>query len=540
MIGITIRKESSFGVSEINGNVNLIEFFSNQILPELQDVNLNSRPMVKATSLNFVCTFRNQFTREQLLQLLPLLIACLNSDYVVVHSLAANAIEELTRAKQTDANGLQQYKLARQDLEPLLQSLFRGLFHIVDNIVLNENPYVMKCIMRTLDRAGDAVVGVTNIVFEKLSAALERVCKNPRDPGFNHNLFESIAVLVKNYCSKDPSRVTEMEAMLFPPFETVLHSEILEFTPYVFQILAQLLEYRSQGDGLGAAYESLFPPLLTASLWEKTGNVPGLTRLMQAYLKHSAPQLATGGTLTAMLGIFQKLNASKATESEAFELLSSLTQYVPQATMGEYLKTIFQLMLTRLQNTKSNLYPIRAAQYFALFCGLYGGQVFSGILNGFQSNLHLEVAGALWVPRVSNASSSKMLAKAQVVGLSRFACDAPLLSEDNGKKVFAQCILAIVATLLSPTFSKEEKDFSDEAPMVYDVTFSSLKYAAKTLDDPFQAINDPVDFFLAALKAVADSNPGVVAPLLQQALGADEKMATGFQTLLQAKGVSLT
>jgi exportin-2 (importin alpha re-exporter) len=72
MQGIVIRKQSSHGVSELNHNVNLMEFFSNHILSELQDKNQSSRPMVKAASLNFICTFRNQFSPQQFIELLPL------------------------------------------------------------------------------------------------------------------------------------------------------------------------------------------------------------------------------------------------------------------------------------------------------------------------------------------------------------------------------------------------------------------------------------------------------------------------------------
>ena len=45
--------------------------------------------------------------------------------------------------------------------------------------------------------------------------------------------------------------VDAFEAMLFPPFQQVLQADIAEFTPYVFQVLAQLLECRT---GLSAAY----------------------------------------------------------------------------------------------------------------------------------------------------------------------------------------------------------------------------------------------------------------------------------------------
>jgi len=539
-LGITIKKESSYGVSELNQGVNLMEFFSLQILPELQDNNPAQRPMVKATALNFVCIFRNQFTKEQLITLMPLLIAHLGSSFVVVHSLAANTIEQIERLKDS-SSGTMQEKITRQDIEPFLQNLFTALFHIVDNTDLNENEYVMKCIMRTLDKIGDGVVPVKDIVFEKLSAALERVCKNPRTPGFNHNLFESIAILVKSVCSSDPSKVTEMEQMLFPPFQHILQMDILEFTPYVFQILAQLLEFRPEGTGIGEAYSSLFPPLLTASLWEKTGNVPGLTRLIQAYLKRAAADLVAAGHLTPMLGIFQKLNASKATESSAFDLLSSIIQYVPQDVMQQYLLTVFQIIMTTMQNRrKSNLYPIRTAQFLALFNGLYGGQTFVNVLNQISPGVYMTLLGQVWLPKLQGASSSKVLAKTQVIGLTRFLCDVPkLLEDDNGKQVSAQVILGIVTVLASPTFTKEAKDLPEETPMVYDATFSQLRYAVKIPDDPFSNVNDPVEFFLTSLGTLNTSHPGLLSPIIQQGLSSDPKLATSFQTMCQAKGVNL-
>lgn len=53
-----------------------------------------------------------------------------------------------------------------------------------------------------------------------------------------------------------------------------------EFHPYVFQIFAQLIELHP--GQLPAFYmSSLFQPLLAPLFWERAGNVPALTRLMQ-------------------------------------------------------------------------------------------------------------------------------------------------------------------------------------------------------------------------------------------------------------------
>lgn len=50
--------------------------------------------------------------------------------------------------------------------------------------------------------------------------------------------------------------------------QTVLGMENCdEFAPYVFQILAQLLEFRAVGD-ISPAYGAIFPALLVPTVWE--------------------------------------------------------------------------------------------------------------------------------------------------------------------------------------------------------------------------------------------------------------------------------
>lgn len=186
LMGIAIKKESSRGVSEVNNAVNVMDFFTSQILPELEDRNHNVRPVVKATSIKFVSSFRNQFTRENVVQIIPLLIHHLGSPVIVVHTFAAYAIERILFTKEdvTSAGGTttKRPKISGAELQPFLESLFHGLFAIVDHVEWNENDYVMKCVMRSLSTAGQDVIPITQIVITKLTAALGRVAKNPRNP----------------------------------------------------------------------------------------------------------------------------------------------------------------------------------------------------------------------------------------------------------------------------------------------------------------------------------------------------------------------
>lgn len=542
MLGIAIRLESHQGVSELNDNVNMLEFFSKEVFSELQDTNHSSRPMVKATALKFVCTFRKQFTREQLISLLSLLIAHLGSPSIVVHTLAGYGIERILMTSEVDHTSQQKgYKISRVELQPLLESLFTGLFGIIDNTVLNENEHVMKCTMRALSRAGEDVIPVTGIVFNKLAAALERVCKNPRNPSYNHYLFESIAALVRNVCSKDSSQTANLEALLFPPFQTVLQMDISEFTPYVFQILAQLLEYRPREAGLGEAYTALFQPLLTPSLWERKGNVPGLVRLLTAYLKISAADIVSWDKLVAILGIFQKLIASKATEGSACELLTAITIHIPMEHLRQYLATVFRLMLTKLSQGKSNKFQILAIQYFALFVGLQGGQAFFDYSNQVSPGVALTLLVQLWAPKAKNAAHNVILAKTQAVGLTRLLCETPaLLADDNTKKIWAQTFASIVSILSSTTFSASSVEADEpDIEIAYDASYSQLSLATKKADDPFPQVADPMSMFKESFENLNTSHPGILTPIVQLGVNSDPKIASGFQSICQATGIRL-
>jgi exportin-2 (importin alpha re-exporter) len=49
-----------------------------------------------------------------------------------------------------------------------------------------------------------------------------QVCKNPRNPGFNHYLFESVAALIRHAGGATPDAINTFEQLLFPAFNHVL------------------------------------------------------------------------------------------------------------------------------------------------------------------------------------------------------------------------------------------------------------------------------------------------------------------------------
>lgn len=393
MLAIIVRAESHLrGVSELNEKVNLMDFMTQHVLPELDDSKPNAHVVVKADCIKFVSTFRSQFLVEHLRALMPMLIKHLTSNSMVVQTYAAACIEKLLTVKDS-VGGKKVPRLNRVELQPFLQPLFTNLFSVLDRADTAENEYVMKAIMRILSVVQDEITPVVPIVLDKLTNALARVCKNPTNPLFNHYLFEAMASLVSSVCRVNPNSTSDFEALLFPPFESVLAMDVAEFTPYVFQILAELLRFRP--DGMSQAFANLITPLLNHTLWERKSNVPALVLLMQSYLLKGGMEIAS--KIEPILGIFQNLLATKAFETYAFDLLCSIIDNIDPSILKKYLRTIFELCLNKLQKM-SPRYIRLYTHFLGVFIGKFGAREYVQILDSIQPSLSLIVLKQVSIP----------------------------------------------------------------------------------------------------------------------------------------------
>jgi exportin-2 (importin alpha re-exporter) len=100
-----------------------------------------------------------------------------------------------------------------------------------------------------------------------------------------------------------------------------------EFSPFVFQILSQLLELHT--DALPEAYQALLPPILMANLWMQRGNIPALVRLLRAFLEKGTDVVVANNQLPAVRDIIRFLLPSKANDPYGCDLVEALFQYVP-------------------------------------------------------------------------------------------------------------------------------------------------------------------------------------------------------------------
>lgn len=166
-------------------------------------------------------------------------------------------------------------------------------------------------------------------------------------------MFEAICLSIRITCKANPAAVVNFEEALFLVFTEILQNDVQEFIPYVFQVMSLLLE--THKNDIPSSYMALFPHLLQPVLWERTGNIPALVRLLQAFLERGSNTIASAAAdkIPGLLGVFQKLIASKANDHQGFYLLNSIIEHMPPESVDQYRKQIFILLFQRLQNSKT-------------------------------------------------------------------------------------------------------------------------------------------------------------------------------------------
>lgn len=256
---------------------------------------------------------------------IPLLINHLQAESIVVHTYAAHALERLFTMKGANNTTL----ITASEMVPYVEMLLTNLFKALTLPGSSENEYIMKAIMRSFSLLQEAIIPYIPSLITQLTEKLLAVSKNPSKPHFNHYMFESICLSIRITCRANPTAVGSFEDALFMVFTEILQNDVQEFIPYVFQVMSLLLEMHK--NDIPSSYMALFPHLLQPVLWERSGNIPPLVRLLQAYLERGANTIASAAAdkIPGLLGVFQKLIASKLNDHQGFYLLNSIIEHMP-------------------------------------------------------------------------------------------------------------------------------------------------------------------------------------------------------------------
>eukprot|EP00457_Paulinella_chromatophora_P000950 gb/GEZN01000952.1/.p1 GENE.gb/GEZN01000952.1/~~gb/GEZN01000952.1/.p1 ORF type:complete len:1035 (+),score=156.51 gb/GEZN01000952.1/:38-3142(+) len=508
VLALTVKGSvQSKGATQLNPYINIMDFFKSQVLPELKQA-VSNLPILKADCLKFVAAFRAQVPREMLAQLLPLLYRHLESADYVVHTYAAYAVEKILSVKD-DKGTLITKETLKPHVRPILTLLFKAMKHPDSG----ENAYLMKCVLRVCATSEEMIAEFVKVLMDSLTNILKQVAKNPRTPTFNHFVFETQACIIKYMCKANPASVANFEREIFPPFQIMLGMETCqEFGPYVFQILAQMLEIRKE---MAKPYEMIFGPILSPTLWNNKGNIPPMVRLLSSYIK-KGPSFVVP-KLTGVLGVFQKLNASSKQDVYGFELLKAVVEYVPRQHLEPQLPEILKLILLRVKAKSTTKF---LAMFITWMCHVivkYDSQVLMTCFDKVQPGLFSNVTEKLWAPNIKCIYNS-LDRKIVYCGMAKFLFGTPALTQGQGTKLWCLLVQGLMISL--KTKGKVEANVADAED--YDVdskafsaAYVQLKYAAVPPTDVLPQCKSARAFLANSFKKGLSSDPKI-KPIIQE------------------------
>ena len=187
---------TSHGVKNTHDFVNVIDFFQKNIAKDLLS-DTGIEPILKVDEIKYLYTFRSQISKEQWHDAFPLLVKHLDSWDYIVYSYSAVALERVMAL----SNDLGQPIISQVDVKSVSARLLQQLFELIEKSPepanLQENEFLMRCVMRVLIVIRDGVIPITESVLAHLINITQIISQNPSNPRFYYYHFEAIGALIR-------------------------------------------------------------------------------------------------------------------------------------------------------------------------------------------------------------------------------------------------------------------------------------------------------------------------------------------------------
>lgn len=208
----------------------------------------------------------------------------------------------------------------------------------------------------------------------------------------------------------------------------------------------------------------------------------------------------------------------------AFSLINAIYIYCPQATLGQYVPTIVDLLMRKLskavEHDKVVPYVKHMIHSQCLFVTIFGAPAFFQTLEGLRGpGLVANMISNVWIANKKPLSSLSALDKKHVlVGVTKLMVETPLLES------FPATWLHLLQILLSLVYEQHDlaMDFKVDEETAesreFDGHYSKLSYAAISILDPVAEITNVHSFAAAQVQQFSRSLTPERATIFQQAL----------------------
>ena len=187
---------ATHGVKTTNSSINVVDFFQNNIASDLL-AETGVEPILKVDAIKFLYTFRSLLTKAQWNTAFPPLVKNMASSNYVVFTYAAIAVERVLFL--TSDSG--EHIFGKNEVAPFAEDLLEHLFLLMERDSapekIQENEFLMRCVMRVLLVIKEGVVPLTDNVLKHLINITNIIGRNPSNPRFYYYHFEAIGALIR-------------------------------------------------------------------------------------------------------------------------------------------------------------------------------------------------------------------------------------------------------------------------------------------------------------------------------------------------------
>lgn len=508
------------GVSATNLLLDVVGFFSQNIAPDLIDNETHA--ILKVDAIKFIHTFRNQLTKGQLTEAFPVLSSMLISPDYVVYTYAAITIERILSIRQSAHNNSLLFD--KDDIAPVAKQLLTNLFGLIEKGTtpekLAENEFLIMCCMRVVLTAKESVAPYSEMIVQHLVGIIEETSKNPSNPKFTHYMFETVGAVLRYAAPNKP--LGTFDRILLPVFMGILGQDVTEFMQYVFQLLAQILDLAPVNAHFPDAIAPLVRPIMAPTLWETRGNVPALTHLLISILARNPEIFGQQNLIEPILGVFQKLIASKANDHFGFELLESIFYNIPAAQLRPYVRQIALLILQRLHSSRTDKLVVRVAHLVYFLSATISANKELGpdfavsLFDEAQPGIFGDIFDAFVVPATPKLHSV-VDKKIAVIGLTRILFESSKFNAQYGTKwpkgagTLASTLLSdsLVGVFDGPATQEATIDPIGDEEVSFGSSFARLATVTVKVLDPVSEVTDAKKYAADTVKKASSGNVSV-------------------------------
>lgn len=598
------------GVTETSSLIDISHFFQTFVSKELIDAanqaKALSSPILTADLIKFVIAFRHQISVDGCKVAMQSCSRLLAANEPVVRTYAAACVERILTMRHNDAapkangNGAVadpklnsavrgaggvgvaalavstklEYRISKADVVPLLPEMLPLIVAVLKQTA-RPDEYIMRLLLRLCSFCRDGMGPHIESVLPPLVDLLVAATANPANPLFNHYLFETFAALIR--FNGNPNTVAVFEAALMTPLCNVLITDVTEFGPYVFQILAQMLNVRalspeqqqqqqqqSATSTVPDQYTGIMNPTLNPAMWDRRAYIAAMVQYIEAYLGAATTRLVADKQLEPTLGVFQKLIASKATDHHGLHLLTRIFERLDLATLSPYVQTILSALMLRLNRARTAKYVNHLVVVLSTFIVRFGAGAFRTAFDGVQKDLLAMLLKQVWLPDVVKIRDDGQR-RICAFGLAELSCGPPEMcaSDPTYRALWADIVTANIALVEgivvddNGAADREREALEEEeaeevgvlvgAAETYASSQSFLRWGVATSPIAITTGSnipllkqDPRAVLFVKVSAFVDRHKAQFEPLLQQAVNPDARKALlSYQTLPKPSVVSV-